>query len=241
MNLFYNPSLTPGHTQCDFSPEESRHLVKVLRKVAGDAVYLTNGKGYRFKATLLTAHPKHAKARIVGVEKTIPKGYYLHLAVAPTKSNERYEWFLEKATEIGVDEITPLICHQSERKTVKLQRMQRVLQAAIKQSLQTHLPQLNPATTYREFVARQTPGLTYIAHCHTGKKAALHQKVMARQHTTILIGPEGDFSEAEIAIAQQKNIVSVSLGNNRLRTETAAIVACTTVALINNQATQLKP
>lgn len=234
MHLFYNPSLTPSHTQCDFSPEESKHLVKVLRNTEGDVVYLTNGKGYRFKATMIAAHPKRAKAHIIAAEKAIPKGYYLHLMVAPTKSSDRYAWFLEKATEIGVDEITPLICDQSERRTVKQKRMERVLQAAMKQSLQTYLPQLNPAITYREFMTQQTFGLKCIAHCHDGKKTELKSKVITGQDITMLIGPEGDFSEAEIALAQHKNFVSVSLGNNRLRTETAAIVACTTVALMND-------
>lgn len=155
------------------------------------------------------------------------------MAVAPTKSNDRYAWFLEKATEIGVDEITPIICDHAERKTLKLERMERVLQAAMKQSFQTYLPKLNPATTYREFVEQDIQGLTYMAHCHNSEKAELQKSVRAGQHTTILIGPEGDFSEAEVALARQKNFVPVSLGKNRLRTETAAIVACATVALIN--------
>lgn len=206
----------------------------MLRNPEGAIVYLTNGKGYRFKAAVTTAHPKHAKASIIAVEKTTPKGYSLHLAVAPTKSNDRYAWFLEKATEIGVDAITPLICDQSERKIIKQERMERILQTAMKQSLQTYLPQLNPAITYREFMDQQLSGLTYIAHCHNGEKTELHRNVIAGQEITLLIGPEGDFSEAEVALAQQKDFISVSLGNNRLRTETAAIVACSIVALMNH-------
>ena len=204
-----------------------------MRKTEGDQVSLTNGKGYLFEAEIVQADPKQCNAQILKVEKTLPKRYQLHLAVAPTKSNDRYAWFLEKATEIGVDEITPIICDHAERKTLRPERMERVLQAAMKQSFQTYLPKLNPATTYREFVEQDIQGLTYIAHCHNSEKAELRTSIRAGQHTTILIGPEGDFSEAEVALAQQKHFVPVSLGKNRLRTETAAIMACATVALMN--------
>ena len=144
MQLFYNPRLDNSSTQFFFPSDESRHIVKVLRKKEGDELHITNGRGSLYTAKILEADIRKCKVQIIEEEKTIPKLHRLHLAVAPTKMNDRYEWFLEKATEIGIDEITPIICEHSERKTVKLERMERVLQSAMKQSLQTFLPQLNP-------------------------------------------------------------------------------------------------
>ncbi|PWL37694.1 16S rRNA (uracil(1498)-N(3))-methyltransferase [Flagellimonas aquimarina] len=234
MQLFYNPSLDNSFKQFFFPSEESKHILKVLRKKEGDILHITNGKGYLFKAEILDADIRKCKAQIISVEKSIPKRYSLHLAVAPTKMNERYEWFLEKATEIGIDEITPVICEHSERKTIKLERMERVLQSAMKQSLQTHLPRLNPAVSYKEFMSQKLSGLKFIAHCDEGEKMELKRRVAADKDIIILIGPEGDFSKTEIDFAYTKGFVPVSLGNNRLRTETAAIVACTTVSIINS-------
>ncbi len=235
MQLFYNPTLDNSAKQFTFPPDESKHMVRVLRKSEGDIVHITNGKGYLFEAEILEADPKRCKARIISNRKSIPKRYKLHMVVAPTKMNDRYEWFLEKATEIGVDEITPIICDHSERKTIKLERMERVLQSAMKQSLQTVLPQLNPPILCREFLESDvSTGLKFIAHCQEGDKMELKRKVIADNDTTILIGPEGDFSNEEIDLAKEKGYVPISLGRNRLRTETAAIVACATVAIINS-------
>nr|WP_299067329.1 16S rRNA (uracil(1498)-N(3))-methyltransferase [uncultured Allomuricauda sp.] len=234
MQLFYNPSLDNSFKQFFFSAEESKHILKVLRKQEGDVLHITNGKGYLFKAEILVADAKKCKAQIISTEKSIPKRYKLHLVVAPTKMNDRYEWFLEKATEIGVDEITPIICEHSERKVIKQERMERVLQSAMKQSLQTYLPKLNPAISYKEFMNQEMGGLKFIAHCDEGEKMELKRRVAADKDIIILIGPEGDFSKSEINLAKSKNFVPVSLGNNRLRTETAAIVACTTVSIINS-------
>lgn len=234
MQLFYNPSLDNSFKQFFFSAEESKHILKVLRKKEGDVLHITNGKGYLFEAEILVADIRKCKAQIISTEKSIPKRYTLHLAVAPTKMNDRYEWFLEKATEIGVDEITPIICEHSERKILKLERMERVLQSAMKQSLQTHLPKLNPAISYKEFMNQEMSGLKFIAHCDEGEKMELKRRVAADKDLIILIGPEGDFSKTEIDLAYAKGFVPVSLGNNRLRTETAAIVACTTVSIINS-------
>lgn len=234
MQLFYNPSLDNSFKQFFFSSEESKHIAKVLRKKEGDILYITNGMGYLFEAEILIADPRKCKAQIVSEKKSIPKRYHLHLAVAPTKMNDRYEWFLEKATEIGVDEITPIICKRSERKVVKQERMQRVLQSAMKQSLQTFLPKLNPVISYEQFMEQQMEGLKFIAHCEEGEKMELKRRAAADKDVTILIGPEGDFSTTEIQMALEKGFVPVSLGNNRLRTETAAIVACSTVVMINS-------
>lgn len=235
MQLFYNAQLDYSAKQFIFPPDESKHIVRVLRKSEGDVVHITNGKGYLFEAEIMEPDQKKCKVRIVSERKSIPKRYQLHMVVAPTKMNDRYEWFLEKATEIGVDEITPIICDHSERKTLKLDRMERVLQAAMKQSLQTVLPKLNPPISCKEFLESDTAmGFRFIAHCQNGDKMELKRKVIADNDATILIGPEGDFSKQEIDLAKDKGYTPISLGRNRLRTETAAIVACTTVAIINN-------
>ncbi|MEZ4811206.1 MAG: 16S rRNA (uracil(1498)-N(3))-methyltransferase [Allomuricauda sp.] len=234
MQLFYNPSLDNSNRQFFFTPEESKHIVRVLRKKEGDILHITNGRGYLFEAEILNADPKKCMAQIVSSDKTIPKRHRLHLAVAPTKMNDRYEWFLEKATEIGVDGITPIICDNSERRNIKTERLERVLQAAMKQSLQTFLPKLNPAISCNAFLEQENKGLKFIAHCAEGEKMELQRRVVADHDVTILIGPEGDFSKAEIDFAHSKGYVPVSLGKNRLRTETAAIVACTVVSLINS-------
>ncbi|UII76166.1 16S rRNA (uracil(1498)-N(3))-methyltransferase [Flagellimonas sp. HMM57] len=234
MQLFFNPSLDNSFKQFFFTPEESKHIVKVLRKKEGDLLQITNGKGYLFEAKIITADPRNCKAQIVKDIKSVPKRYRLHLIVAPTKMNDRYEWFLEKATEIGVDEITPIICERSERKVLKIERMQRVLQSAMKQSLQTFLPKLNPIISYQEFMDKELEGFKFIAHCDEGEKMEFKRKAVADSNIVMLIGPEGDFSKAEIDQAKSKGFVPVSLGTTRLRTETAAIVACTTVSIVNN-------
>jgi 16S rRNA (uracil1498-N3)-methyltransferase len=233
MQLFYNPSLDNSFKQFSFSSEESKHIIKVLRKKEGDILNITNGKGYLFEAEILEANPKKCKAQIVNTEKTIPRLHTLHLAVAPTKMNDRFEWFLEKATEIGVTEITPILCEHSERKVIKLERLEKVIQSAMKQSLQTYLPKLNPLTTYKDFLKKPSGDLTFIAHCEDEEKAELKRRLAADKDVVILIGPEGDFSSSEISLAYDKGFTPVSLGRNRLRTETAAIYACTVVAVIN--------
>ncbi|NAY91266.1 16S rRNA (uracil(1498)-N(3))-methyltransferase [Muricauda sp. JGD-17] len=234
MQLFYNPSLDNSYKQFFFTPEESKHLVRVLRKKEKDIVHITNGKGYLFEAEILIADQRKCKAQIVSTKKTVPKRYKLHMAVAPTKMNDRYEWFLEKGTEIGVDEITPILCEHAERKTVKPERMDRVLQSAMKQSLRTTLPKLNPMISLEEFLKKENSGLRFIAHCADSEKMELKRRAVADKDIIILIGPEGDFSQTEIDLAKEYGYVPISLGKNRLRTETAAIVACTTIAIINS-------
>ncbi len=234
MQLFYNPHIDFSAKQFVFPPDESKHIVRVLRKTEGDVLHITNGKGYLFEAEIIEPDQKRCKARIISHTKAVPKRFNLHMAVAPTKMNDRYEWFLEKATEIGVDEITPIICDHSERKVIKLDRMERVLQSAMKQSLQTVLPKINPPITVTEFLASEVEEQKFIAHCLEGEKMELKRRVIPDKDLVILIGPEGDFSKGEIDFAKSKGFVPISLGNTRLRTETAAIVACATVAMINN-------
>jgi len=233
MQLFYNPELDNSFKQFFFSTEESKHIIKVLRKKAGDVLHITNGKGYVFEAKILDDNPKKCKGQIISEEKTIPRLHTLHIAMAPTKMNDRFEWFLEKATEIGINEITPILCEHSERKVIKQERLEKVLQSAMKQSLQTYLPKLNPLTPLEDFLALDQGELKFIAHCHKDEKVELKRGIQADKDVVILIGPEGDFSKDEVKMAQNKGFYPVSLGRNRLRTETAGLVACTTVAVIN--------
>jgi 16S rRNA (uracil1498-N3)-methyltransferase len=234
MQLFYHPDITENDKQITFPKEESRHIVKVLRKKEGDQLTVTNGKGYLFKTEILNISPQQCLARVLAVENEPSPAYYLHLAVAPTKMNDRYEWFLEKATEIGVREITPVICEHSERKVVKMERYERVLQSAMKQSLHLSIPKLNQTSYLIDFLAFEIKGKKYIAHCEeTTEKSSLKRQIVPGEYSTILIGPEGDFSSSEIELALANGWVPVSLGKSRLRTETAAIVACHTVALAN--------
>ena len=233
MQLFYHPEINSNTKTFFLSKEESNHLVKVLRKNVGDTVYVTNGDGWLFTTEIVDNNPKKCMLQLLKSEKKYERNYYLHLAVAPTKMNDRFEWFLEKATEIGVDEITPILCDHSERKVIKHERLEKVLLSAMKQSLQCKLPKLNSLTPFAEFVSAPHKGQLFIAHCEESYKTPLKRKALADHKITILIGPEGDFSEQEIALAQQKGFLPVTLGNSRLRTETAAIVACHTVALIN--------
>jgi 16S rRNA (uracil1498-N3)-methyltransferase len=157
------------------------------------------------------------------------------MVVAPTKSNDRFEWFLEKATEIGVHEITPIYCERSERKALKMGRLEKVIQSAMKQSQRTYLPVLHPPVTFKEFLEKEHPGILFIAHCEEGEKMELKRRVAPDKDITILIGPEGDFTRKEISQAYEKGFLSISLGESRLRTETAALYACTTVAVINSR------
>lgn len=234
MQLFYNLTLDNSFKQFFFSPEESKHIVKVLRKNEDDILNITNGRGSLFQAKLLDANPKKCKAQIVSEEKTIRPLYSLHIAIAPTKMNDRFEWFLEKATEIGISEITPIVCEHSERKIIKPERLEKVLQSAMKQSLQTFLPKLNPLTSFQDFMNTVKGELQFIAHCHEGEKLDLKRRVQPDKDVVILIGPEGDFSVNEVELAHQNGYWPISLGKNRLRTETAGVVACNTVAIMNS-------
>jgi len=234
MQLFYNPDISENDNQVIFQKDESRHIVKVLRKTEGDELSITNGTGMLFKAQIIQADIKQCIASISSFESQPAPPYYLHMIVAPTKMNDRYEWFLEKAMEIGVHEITPVICDHSERKIVKLERYQRVLLSAMKQSLHMHFPKLNDPVSFSELMQTEMPGMRLIAHCEDDeKKPYLQNKLKANSTINILIGPEGDFSPNEIKTAMKENWQQISLGESRLRTETAAIAACHTVALIN--------
>ncbi len=233
MQLFYNPTINETTKNFTFDREESKHIVKVLRKKDGDILFVTNGLGYLFKTEITLASDSKCTVQMVSFEKTAPSPFKLHLAVAPTKMNDRYEWFLEKATEIGVQEITPIICDRSERKVINIERFDKIILSAMKQSNELYLPKLNPAISFKEFLKKQNEGLQLIAHCEETDKKTLKSILQSNTDVTVLIGPEGDFSEKEIALALEHKYIPVSLGNTRLRTETAAVVACHSVVFLN--------
>jgi 16S rRNA (uracil1498-N3)-methyltransferase len=234
MQLFYNPEIDKDTQQINFDKVESRHIVKVLRKKEGDAIYITNGKGLLFTSKINIASDKKCLVSIFKTEeKAIPRGYRIHIAIAPTKNNERLEWFLEKATEIGIDEITPIITQNSERKVIKKERLEKIIQAAMKQSLKYHLPVLNDPIPFNKFLNQRSDKNIYIAHCHDDDKKSMKELIEPNESITILIGPEGDFSKEEVSSSLNANCKPISLGEARLRTETAALVAVQNVAFLN--------
>jgi 16S rRNA (uracil1498-N3)-methyltransferase len=233
MQLFYNPSISETEKSFVFDKEESKHIIKVLRKKESDILFVTNGLGYLFKTEIALASDSKCTVNILSFEKQEPSKYHLHLAVAPTKMNERYEWFLEKATEIGIQEITPIICEHSERKVIKIDRFQKIIESAMKQSLHYFIPKLNEPITYKEFLKKDYSGQKFIAHCEETDKKSFKKELKTKEDVLILIGPEGDFSVKEIQMALDNKYIPVSLGETRLRTETAAIVACHSVVLLN--------
>lgn len=234
MQLFYNQDINIGSKQISFSREESRHIVKVLRKSNGDTLNITDGKGTLFIAEIIQALDKKCVASIKRWEEK-PKtwNYHLHIAIAPTKLNDRFEWFLEKATEIGIDEITPVFCDHSERRHLKVERMEKVIVSAMKQSLKFNKPVLNDPVKFKDLIQKQDWDLGLIAHCEDGIKQQLRTQFPFHQKIMILIGPEGDFSPSEIKLALENGLKPITLGESRLRTETAAIVACSSVSLLN--------
>lgn len=233
MQLFYNPNVSEADSILNFDKDESRHIVRVLRKKSGDIVHITNGKGWLFISELISVEQKYCSAKIISKQEFKKRNYKLHLAVAPTKINDRFEWFLEKATEIGVDVITPIICDHSERKVIKTERFDKIIQSAMKQSLQYQLPELKPLTLFKDFIKQDFTGQRFIAHCEETERKFLKSQIKSRTDITILIGPEGDFSVKEIQTSLKHNFIPVTLGNTRLRTETAAIAACHSVAILN--------
>lgn len=233
MYLFYCPDIETKQT---LSEEESGHCVRVLRYTAGDEILLTDGKGMTYTARIINPHPKHCDFEILTCEKQEPHHHiHLHIAIAPTKNIERMEWAIEKCVEIGVDEITPLLCRFSERKQLRTERLEKIILSAAKQSLNPYLPVLHDLTPYDIFIKDQAvkEQQCFIAHCYKDDKRVLKTEIERGRNVLVLIGPEGDFSEQEVADALSLGFVPVSLGNSRLRTETAAVVACHTAILEN--------
>jgi len=232
MHLFYTPDIVSDHYE--LNDEESRHCIKVLRRRKGDIISLTDGKGNLYAAELVNDNPKKCKLNIIEINGHFgQRNFNIHLAVAPTKNINRFEWFLEKATEIGIDEITPVICENSERKTLNQNRMKKILVAALKQSLKAYLPKLNEPLHFNDLIKKQSQIKKYIAYIDDDVTLTLKKDYQKGEDVLLLIGPEGDFSPYELNLAKQNNYYPISLGKSRLRTETAAVVACSTIHLLN--------
>ncbi|GHV24791.1 ribosomal RNA small subunit methyltransferase E [Bacteroidia bacterium] len=231
MILFYAPDLLASPI---LPEQESVHCVRVLRKQVGDEIDITDGKGHFFRAQIVDAHPKKCQVEIVEqIEAPRIWNNRIEIAVAPTKNLDRMEWFAEKATEIGIDKITFLKTRYSERKDLKTDRIQKIVVSAMKQSEKAVLPELQEITDFKSFVKQDFQGQKFIAHCYAGEKPLLTQAYHSGENVLILIGPEGDFSEEELALALPNGFQAISLGESRLRTETAALTACQTIHIVN--------
>ena len=234
--LFYTPDIDPSHPNYFLSEEESKHCTRVLRLENGHQVQLIDGKGGLYNATITDAHPKRTVLQINSVITAFNKrNHYLHIAIAPTKNIERMEWFLEKATEIGIDEISFIICQRSERKDVKIERLNKIITSAIKQSIKAYHPVLNRPISFNQLLAKPFEGQKFIAHCENSDKVNLRDELIPNGKYLILIGPEGDFTTNEIADALQNGFKAITLGESRLRTETAALEACFEVNFLNRR------
>jgi len=232
MHVFYTPDLNSDFYT--LNEEESKHCSKVLRLGLGDVIHLIDGKGGLFEAEISAMNKKNVQLKILKKQLEFGKrNHHLHIAIAPTKNIDRLEWFLEKATEIGIDEITPIICDRSERKIIKEERLEKVITAAVKQSLTAYHPKLNAAISFASLMKQQGDTEKFIAHCMEGEKPYINQLTQAHRSYLILIGPEGDFSPSELESALQNGYKPVTLGNTRLRTETAALAACFEVNYFN--------
>ncbi len=230
--LFYTPKIENGFAV--FEEEEGRHLFTVLRKKTGEHLHLTDGKGFFYEAELADAGKRLVLARIISKTAAPPmRPARLHIGIAPTKQMERLEWFLEKATEIGVDEITLLLCQRSERDIVRLDRLEKILVSAMKQSLRAWLPKLNAPTRFQDFAQKTSEAQKRLAWCSVEPLPHLKNTLSPQQDAVIAIGPEGDFTPEEIQLALVNGFHGVSLGQARLRTETAGLYAVNVVNVVN--------
>ncbi|OQY00766.1 MAG: 16S rRNA (uracil(1498)-N(3))-methyltransferase [Bacteroidetes bacterium 4572_117] len=232
MHIFYTPDINSD--TYTLSEEESKHCIRVLRLKVGDNISLIDGKGGYHIAEITKDHHKKCEIKVIQTEKGYGKrNYNLSIAIAPTKNNDRFEWFLEKSTEIGVDKFIPIISHQSERKIIKPERLNKRINSAIKQSVQAYRPQLANTVSFNKILDIDFAGKKFIAHCFDTQKPYLKDVICKNDKILILIGPEGDFTKEEIKLAKEKGFIEISLGDSRLRTETAGIVAVHTVAIVN--------
>lgn len=234
MQRFYTARIENGFAY--FEEEEARHIVQVLRRKVGEVLHFVDGKGGLYEGQIEETGKKLCVLSIQKAAQPYTEVARRHIAIAPTKNIGRFEWFLEKATEIGVDEITPLLCQRSERQRLRPERLNKILIAAMKQSLRTYLPKLHPLTPFAELLKQsQHYEQCFIAHCGDGPIGPLRQKYQPGKSVLVLIGPEGDFSPEEVQLALDQGLEPVGLGDFRLRTETAGITACHTINLLLNQ------
>lgn len=230
MHLFYCPNIEKDRF---LNEEESHHCVKVLRGQLGDSIQVMDGKGSIFICAIEIANHRRVAVKIKKKLETPKPKYQLTIAIAPTKNMDRLEWFLEKATEIGISRIIPILCDKSERRVIKNDRLEKVVVAAMKQSMNPYIPVLEELTPLSQLLAREFTGQKMIAHCYEQPKEALKKAYLLHRDVLILIGPEGDFSEKEVEKALVANFKAITLGESRLRTETAGLVACHTINLLN--------
>jgi 16S rRNA (uracil1498-N3)-methyltransferase len=233
MHLFYNPDFTPSLPI--LPEEEARHCIKVMRLGTGDVVHVTDGKGSLYKTQIANTDIKKCRLTIVETQQAFgQRPYYIHLAIAPTKNADRTEWLVEKCVELGIDEISFVACERSERRVFKTDRLEKIAISAMKQSLKAYLPFIHNVIPFREFVEKPLHGQKFMAHLEEGRRELL--QVAAKKNNTyyLLVGPEGDFSSTEIKLATEKGFLPVSLGESRLRTETAGMAGCHILNLINN-------
>lgn len=234
MHLFYTPDIkTNVYT---LSEDESKHCIKVLRMKEGDPIYLVDGKGGFYHTQIVDAHAKKCVVEVLDVQLNFgARPYRLHMAISPLKFNDRFEWFLEKATEIGIDEITPIITKRSEKKDLKIDRANKIVESAMKQSMKAYHPQINEAISFDKFIESDfSNSINMIAHCLEDDKKTVFEMKNQSASYLILIGPEGDFTPDEIQLAKSNNFQAISLGKERLRTETAAITACVLFSAMSN-------
>ncbi len=232
MNIFYTPDISNEKTYT-LSESESKHAIRVLRLKKDNNIILVDGKGNFFESTIINDHPKKCEVSILKIRKEKKLKPKLHIAIAPTKNNDRTEWFIEKCTEIGIKEITPILCSHSERKQIKQERLIKTAISAMKQSLKATLPLINELTSISDIIDLPFDGEKYIAHCYKENQKHFKAVYTKEKNSLILIGPEGDFSEEEVTLAIEKGFEPISFGENRLRTETAGVVACTAFNLMN--------
>jgi len=231
MLLFYAPDIATNQQLPD---TEAHHCLKVLRMKQGDTFRLTDGKGNFYDAEIAEINPKRCMVNLLKItpQPLLWKGK-IEIALAPTKNVDRIEWFVEKATEIGIDKISFLRCRFSERKEISTERIVKIMISAMKQSGKAQLPVLQTIIGFKDFIRQDFNGQKFIAHCYEEEKKLLAQAYHKNENALILIGPEGDFSEEEVGLAKDTGFIPISLGNSRLRTETAALTACQTIHIIN--------
>jgi 16S rRNA (uracil1498-N3)-methyltransferase len=233
MQIFYAPDITDDKYTLD--ENESKHIIRVLRMRQGAGVRLIDGRGNLYEGIIDNPDQKHCTITITGIFKDFEKrNYRLHIAISPLKNSERFEWFIEKSVEIGVDEITPLVCRNTEKQGIKKERINNLIISAMKQSLKTKKTIFNEPDVFNEFISHNYPVKRLIAHCSDSfERVKISDAILKNENALILIGPEGDFSEDEIIKASARGFVNIHLGSSRLRTETAGIAACHSIYFLN--------
>jgi 16S rRNA (uracil1498-N3)-methyltransferase len=233
MQIFYAPDIKSS--TCIMDSNESKHSIRVLRMAKGDKLRIVDGKGSLYEGIISDPDPAGCKVEITSVTRDFEKrSYRLNIAISPIKNPERLEWFVEKSVEIGIDEITPLICRNTEKPGIKIDRLNNIIISAMKQSVKAFMPLLNESMNFNDFIMSDNQGIRMIAHCNPATKRYKMDQIYEKgRDAVILIGPEGDFSEEEINFALDNGFKPVDLGSSRLRTETAGIAACHSVYFIN--------